>query len=233
MDLQNYRIVDLTHPISESMPNWPGDPKTEIRQFASLAQHGYNLFKVTIGDHSGTHIGAANHLVENGADISSITAERLVVKACKLDFSKWALQDRDFLLSTNHILDWEEKFKTIESHSLVLLQTGWSRFWNNSNDYLGIENGQMHFPGISSDAARFLVKERKVVGVGIDSPGVDGGRSKDLAANRFLAANDVYHLENLTNLELLNCCENLVFVGALPIETATGSPCRIMGLAKK
>jgi len=233
MDLQNYRIVDLTHPISEKMPHWPGDPKTKNRRVATLGQQGYNLNRVTIGEHSGTHIGAANHLVENGADVSSITAEHLIIKACKLDFSKFALQGRDFLLSTNHILGWEEKFRTIESPCLVLLQTGWSHFWKNNENYFGLEKGQMHFPGISLGAAKFLAKERRVVGIGIDSPVIGGGVSKDLAANRCLAAHGVYHLENLTNLQLLNCCENIIFIGVLPIENGTGSPCRILGLVKK
>ncbi len=233
MDLQSYRIVDLTHPISEKMPHWPADPITKVRRVAMLAQNGYNLYKITIGEHSGTHIGAARHFIENGADISAIPTERLIIKACKLDFSKFALQDRDFLLSTSHILDWEEKFRPIESHCLVLFQTGWSHFWKNSENYFGLEKGQMHFPGISLGAAKFLAKERRVVGIGIDSPGIDGGLSGNLAANRYLASNGVYHLENLTNLQLLNSCENLVFIGALPIENGTGSPCRILGLVKK
>ncbi|NOY60942.1 MAG: cyclase family protein [Calditrichaeota bacterium] len=233
MDLQNYRIVDLTHPISEKMPHWPGDPKTVIRRVANFGHHGFNLNRVAIGEHSGTHIGAAKHFVANGADVSAIPAESLISKAFKLDFSEPALQDRDFLISRNHILQWEEKFTTIESHSLVLLQTGWSRFWQNSEHYFGSEKERMHFPGIALDAAKFLAKERQIIGIGIDSPGIDGGLAKDFAANRFLAEHGVFHLENLNRLESLDCCDNLVFIGALPIENGSGSPCRVLGLVQK
>ncbi|NIA29085.1 MAG: cyclase family protein [Actinobacteria bacterium] len=233
MDLQNYRVVDLTHPVSARMPHWPGDPKTEIQQMANLEQHGFNLNRMTIGEHNGTHIGAAKHFVEHGADVSAIPAESLISKAFKLDFSEPALQDHDFLISGNDILQWEEKFTPIESGSLVLFQTGWSRFWQNSEHYFGLEKERMHFPGISLAAAKFLVKERQVVGIGIDSPGIDGGLANDFSANRFLAEHGVFHLENIDNLESLNCCGNIVFIGALPIENGSGSPCRILGLVKE
>ena len=91
----------------------------------------------------------------------------------------------------------------------------------------------MNFPGFSKEAVEFLIANRKIIGIGIDSPGIDGGGSTEYSANKLLAKAGLYHLENLTNLKNL-CFKNIfIFIGALPIISGSGSPCRIIALQPK
>lgn len=113
----------------------------------------------------------------------------------------------EFVLEVNHIETHEKSHETIPIGSVILINFGWSKFWPNKIKYLGwdnsTENGYtLNFPGdffivfstfmnkltldnsslfdtgISEDAATFLAKERKIIGIGLDTASVDPGFSK-------------------------------------------------------
>ena len=222
-------IIDLSHPVESGMPHWPDDPQTGLAVCRTLEQDGYRLNRLVIGEHSGTHIGAPSHFNRNQATVDRLGAGKLIVPAVKINLDAAAGENRDFLLQTEHILGWEEQHKKIES-GLVLIHTGWSRFWSDPEMYFGLENGMMHFPGVSESAARFLAQQRGIIGLGIDTAGIDGGMSNDFAAGRCLAAHGIYHLENLANLNSLPDENFTVFIGALPIVNGHGSPCRVLAV---
>jgi len=222
--MNHFRIVDLTHSIRPDMPVWPGDPPTRIEPAAALLREGYALNRLIIGEHSGTHTGAPCHLIAGAADMASIPAWRLVLPVVKLDFQSEASSTAKFLVSPEHISRWERGGGTIAAGSAILIETGWDVCWRDTGRYFG-EN----FPGIEPGAAELLAK-RGVAAIGIDSPGVDGGDSRDFAANRTLAESGALHLENLTNLNQLPLSGAWVFIGALPIVGGSGSPARILAL---
>ncbi len=227
----NFSIIDLTHPISAGMPHWPGDPATKIKKLFDIKDDGYTLHQITIGEHSGTHIGAPAHFVASGTDISHWPAEKLFLPALKIDMSKEAGENPDFLLRPKHILQWEQKHRVIPAGTILILQTNWSRFWSDRKAYMGLRQGEMRFPGFSVQAAELLIS-KKVCGLGIDTHGVDGGVSKEFAVNRALAENNLIHLENLANLEKLPDQGAYLFIGALPVVGGSGSPCRVLALIR-
>jgi kynurenine formamidase len=227
MTIQFSEIIDLSHPITEDMPHWPDDPLTKITAHTTVAQDGYRLNSVTIGEHTGTHIGAPSHFDEKGWSIDEIEASRLVAPAITLNIVKKTEIDRDYLLTLADVNEWEAQYGHINEHNVVLVQTGWSRFWNSENYFHADESG-LHFPGISVNAAKFLIRERHIIGLGIDTAGIDGGQSTDFAANVLLAQHNIYHLENL-NLRTLSTSRLTIAIGALPIQNGSGSPCRVFG----
>jgi kynurenine formamidase len=77
------------------------------------------------------------------------------------------------------------------------------------------------------------VEERGVLGLGIDTAGIDGGASQTLEANRILLDNGRFHLENLTNLERLPARGAWLFIGALPLVGGSGSPARVLAWLPK
>lgn len=227
----NFMPIDLTHPITEGMPHWPGDPATKIEKLFDARHHGYTLHQITIGEHSGTHIGVPAHFMVGGADVSHWPVAKLLLPALKIDMSKEAGENPDFLLRPEHILQWEQKHGAIAEGTIVILQTNWSRFWGDRQAYLGLRRGEMQFPGFSVQAAELLIG-KNISGVGIDTHGVDGGESKDFAVNRFLAENGLIHLENLTSLDKLPDKGAYLFIGALPVAGGSGSPCRVLALVQ-
>ncbi len=230
MHLRKFRLVDLTHSVLPTMPHWPGDPPTVVEPVTDIRREGYGLNRIIIGEHSGTHVGAPRHFIADGKDISQIPADRLMVPGVKISVRNEALNNPDFLLLPEHISGWQGSFGQLPPQSFVLVETGWSRHWDRPRAYLGSEGSKMHFPGVSKMAAELLAHDYHLAGIGIDTAGIDGGMSADFAANKILAANDCLHLENLTNLDQLPAKGFSLFIGALPIETGSGSPCRVIAM---
>ena len=233
MQTERFRLVDLSHAITPAMPHWPGDPLTVVESIASISQEGYGLNRIVIGEHSGTHVGAPRHIYDDGKDISQVPVDRLLAPATKISIVDESHANPDFLLSPEHILGWERTNGPLPMQSFILIETGWSRFWEKPGVYFGLKSGEMHFPGVSKEAAELLTQNYQVAGIGIDTAGIDGGLSADFAANRILAIHDALHLENLANLGLLPAKGFSLFIGALPITTGSGSPCRVIAILEE
>lgn len=231
INLLSWGVVDLTHVIHSRIPIWPQDPAIDIKQEATIDSLGYRLHSIKIGEHSGTHIGTSSHFLEQGVSVDQIEPRSLIMEAVVLSVQSVAEQNNDYALSVDDITVWEEKYGRIPEASAVLLHTGWSRYWDTPERYLGIdENQEMHFPGFSVEVVNFLMIERGVALIGIDTHGIDTGENKSFDANYALFENGGKHLENLANLNLLPPRGAIIVVGALPIQHGSGSPCRVLGL---
>ncbi len=175
-------------------------------------------------------MGVARHFFDEGEDLASVAPQRLIVPAVKITFNA----QKEDLLGLREIAAWEASHGKIMAGGAVVLQSGWDRFWGDEAAYLGRdEHGGLHFPGLAANAAHYLVKERGVKVIGIDSPGLDGGRETDFSANLTLARAGGIHIENLTGLDQLPDIDFYLFLGALPIVQGTGSPARILALVEQ
>lgn len=151
--------------------------------------------------HTGTHMDAPNHF--GGKDkwsIADIPLENLIERPLVIvDVVGQSQSQRDYQMSVDDLIDWENKNGPIESGSVVIIRTGWSRFWPNRLDYFGTDTSDdklTHFPGLHPLAARWLVK-KEIVGVGIDGPSIDCGQCNDYMSHVILNENNIYILENL------------------------------------
>jgi len=213
------------------MPHWPGDPGTRLVRHATVAKDGYFLQALTIGEHSGTHAGAPAHFLTHGLTIDRVPADRLICPAAIFDLSERASQDADTVLTVADILAWEERHGRISEGCLALLHTGWQRCWHDPQAFLNADaEGRLHFPGFSLEAARLLLEERGVAGLGTDTHGVDPGQDVAFAVNRLLAEKGGLHLECLARLDQLPATGATLFLGVLPIEGGSGSPARVLAL---
>jgi kynurenine formamidase len=216
-------VIDLTHPLAPPLPLWPGDPELELNTTATIEGDSWYLQTITLGEHTGTHIGVGAHMNETGISIDRLPVELLIRPAVVIDVREQTERNAGYLLDRATIEQWEGMNGTIESGSVVLLNTGRDRRWKN-----GYLDGD--YPGYSLDAARLLGEERGVVGLGIDTAGIDGGADTTFSVNRYWLQGERYHLENLTRLELLPARGATIFIGALPIGRGSGSPVRVVGV---
>ena len=230
MNSINYRkIVDLSHIIKASIPLWQGDPPVEFETVAKLNQDGYYLRKFSIGEHSGTHINAPNTFDTDGISIDQYSPESLVMPAIVIDFRSQTEKNFDSVLTIADILAWEKNYDQIPSNCAVLLYTGWQEKWDNPQAFLNPDTqGNLHFPGFSKDAIVYLLNERKIAGVGIDTHGIDGGKDDSFTANKLILKSQGIVLENLTNLDQLPPYGITLVIGILKLFEGSGSPASVL-----
>lgn len=233
------RPVDLSHSFDENTIYWPTeDGFHHDKEFFGQTDKGYfySSFSIKTAEHGGTHIDAPIHFNEFGQTLDEIPLERLIGDGALIDVSEACKRDRDYLISIADLKRFEEKHQQSLNGKIVLLKTGWSAFWPDRERYLGTtKHGalavkELHFPGLDPAAATWLVKERSIKAIGIDTPSIDYGQSQLFEVHRTLFAHNVPALENVAHLDLVP--EHGFEIVALPmkIKNGSGGPVRIVAL---
>ena len=240
--LADRRIVDLSHSYSDETVYWVTAQEFELDTvFKGQTEKGYyyaaNNFSTA--EHGGTHLDAPIHFAQKGQTVDQVPLERLIGEAIKVDVSAQAANAPDYLIGIEDLKAWETKHGTpIPEGSIVLLQTGFSKFYPDKEKYLGTsERGEeaireLHFPGLSPEAAQWLVDNRSIHAIGIDTPSIDYGQSELFESHVILLSEDIPAFENLNNLDLLP--ETGFDIVALPmkIKGGSGAPLRIVALIR-
>lgn len=239
LDLSKTKIIDLSHSYSHETIYWVTAKEFELDTvFKGMTDKGYyySANNFATAEHGGTHIDAPIHFAEEAQSVDEIPLQKLIGSAIKIDVSKNALNNPDYLVSIEDLKAWEKTHGQIPDGSIVLLQTGFSTYYPNKVKYMGTdERGEnavqlLHFPGLDSEAANWLVENRKIHSIGIDTPSIDFGQSTHFKSHVTLMTNNIPAFENLTNLDQLP--EKGFSVIALPmkIKGGSGSPLRIIAL---
>lgn len=222
------RILDLSHKIHPQIPLWAGDPAVEFQPVTSLASDGYYLRQFSMGEHSGTHINAPNSFDPEGKGIDRYPPEALVLPAIAINIQTQAEANPDYQLTIDAVLAWEKQYGQIAPDHLVLLYSGWQDRWPDPQRFLNADRqGKMHFPGFAGETTKFLITERAIAGVGIDTHGVDSGLDENLTTNRLILQQSGIVLENLTNLHQLPPTGTTIVIGRLPLQGGSGSPAAV------
>jgi kynurenine formamidase len=229
------QLVDLTHALNSRNPYWPGpgyEPfKFEI--FATLEKDGVLSGKFSMDEHTGTHLDAPNHFVAGQASIDQIPLKQLFGPAVVVDVRNKVTSNADYQLSTSDLMMYEQVHGRIPDNAVVFMYTGWDDRWPDYDRYKNADNNKvLHFPGFSAEVAKFLVEERNIAGIGIDTLSVDYGMSKDFMVHHICLGKGKYHLENVANLASLPAAGAWTIIAPIKIENGTGGPTRIIGLLK-
>lgn len=235
IDITNYEVIDLTHPIS-GKSEAPSDEAT--LDAAPPDEEEITppppplIFSISSsGQCMGTCVVLPARYSEEGAHADEIPPSTLICNVIVINIRDAVERDPDFVLDAGEIRRWEALSGTEVSAPAVLIETGWDEFWGDSALYYNYDEGGIrHYPGLSLDAVKFLVKERGVKVIGIDAPGIDPGYKGEPEASLFLGSEGGIILLNLTNLKELPPTEAVLFIGLLPLEGWSGAPARIMAL---
>ncbi len=200
------------------------------------AGYYYGANNFCAAEHGGTHLDAPIHFSEGNHTTDQIPLERLVGPAVVVDVSEAAASDADYLISVDDLEAWESTHGRIPNRSILLLRTGWGARWPDRESYLGTDlTGEkavpeLHFPGIDPDAARWLVENRNIDAIGIDTASIDYGQSSLFETHRILLAENIPAFENVASLDRLP--ETGAFIVALPMKIGggTGGPLRMVGV---
>ena len=231
------RWVDLTHDFSAETLYWP----TANRFALETEHHGstpqgyfYAANRYAASEHGGTHIDAPIHFAEGRKTVDQLPLDQLIGVAVVVDVSEQALKNRDYQITTQHLQAWEKGHGKIPNGAILLLRTGFDRFWPDAEKYLGTaERGadavaKLHFPGLHPEAARWLVSQRQIKAVGLDTASIDHGQSKLFESHRILFEKDIPAFENLAGLDRLPSAGAYVMALPMKIKGGSGAPLRIV-----
>ena len=237
--LAGYRSVDLTHSFDEDTIYWPTEKDFEHeKRFEGITEGGwyYTAFSVHTAEHGGTHMDAPIHFADGTWTADEVPLSSLILPAIVVDVRAEAASDRDFLLTRQHLEAWESRHGRIPKGVAVLMNTGYARFWPDRERYMGTASrgnaavARLHFPGFSASAARFLAEEREVAAVGLDTPSIDFGQSKDFIVHQILYEKNIIGFENIAAMDELPATGAWLFALPMKIKGGSGGPLRVIAL---
>jgi kynurenine formamidase len=233
------RIVDLSHTYDESAIFWPTAERFRLDVVAegeTPAGYYYAANNFFTAEHGGTHLDAPVHFVRGARSVDQIPIEQFVGDAYVVDVTAAAAADTDYQVSIEDLMNVERSQGPMPSGAIVLLRTGYSRRWPDAAAYLGTaERGQaavaaLHFPGLHPDAARWLVANRAIKAIGIDTASIDFGQSTLYESHRVLFERNIPAFENLTGLEALPATGAVIVALPMKIGRGSGAPLRAIAI---
>jgi|SaaInl8_200m_RNA_FD_contig_31_911937_length_1948_multi_8_in_0_out_0_2 kynurenine formamidase len=229
LKIQATKVIDMTHPMYEGMPFWPGGDPFKMERRADYDK-GYQLHKFDMGENTGTHVDAPSHFIKGNQTIDKIPLNRLIARVVMINVQEKVKFDPDYELSAGDIRKWEIRYGKIKKGSLVIMNTGWHKKFSNPSDYINMDkNKVMHFPGYSPSAAKLLVN-RDVAGIGIDTLSLDNGPSKDFKTHVIMLKANKYQIENMNNLDAIPPAGAVAIIGVLPVKGGSQAQARIFAL---
>jgi kynurenine formamidase len=240
-------VVDLTAPLSAETPVIQLPPQFaqtatfELEELSRYDHRGpawyWNNFRT--GEHTGTHFDAPNHWVtgQDGDDVASVPARRLIAPAVVLDFSAQAAENPDFLLEVEHVEAWQVEHGPLPDGGWLLFRTGWDARSASQRDFLNADDTGPHTPGISPACARWLGEKAPVIGLGVETVGTDAGAAHSFdppfPCHAALMGSGKYGLTQLQNLDRLPPTGVVLVAAPLPIVSGSGSPSRVLALVDR
>jgi kynurenine formamidase len=231
-------LVDLSHSYDASTIFWPtADPYRLEKVSDGITPGGfyYAANNVFTSEHGGTHLDSPVHFAQGRQTVDQIPLERLVGVAVVVDVTAPAQQDADYQVSVADLQEAERQDGRFPDDAIVLIRTGYSQRWPDATRYLGTaERGaaavaKLHFPGLHPDSARWLVANRRIKAIGIDTASIDYGQSMQYESHRALFERDIPAFENLTALERLP--RRGASIVALPMKIGGGSGAPLRAIA--
>jgi kynurenine formamidase len=226
--LETRKVVDLTQVYGPTAPHLPFDAPIRHCPAGDRDRDGFLDFRVDMQEHSGTHIDAPLHFLDEGLSIEQIPAERLAGPLCVIDISARAERNPDAALETADLAAWERAHGPVPSGAIVAMCSGWGRRYREGDFFATDREGRAHSPGWSAEAARFLIERREVVGIGVDTCSIDRLVAGDYPVHRLWLGAGRWAVENLANLEEVPAAGAFVVVGVPRIAGSTGFPARVI-----
>lgn len=217
--MQGYPLIDLSHELDTSTQVYPGDPKFSSCPAATLEQDGFNVLRISLGSHTGTHVDAPYHSIKGGACIPALDLSLFQGPALVIDVRGKQAREK---------ITWQD-LRAHESQMrkgvIVLLHTGWSAYWKSSK--------YIDHPFLDRTAVEGLVKTG-VRTVGIDTLSPDETMHEGMVSQGgFFAHEHILGVEgggviveNLTNLDAITFEDPIVSLLPLKLTGGDGSPVR-------
>ncbi len=231
------KVIDLTYTFDEHTIYWPTAKPFQMDVVAATkteAGYWYAANNICLAEHGGTHMDAPIHFAEGKRAADAVPVQQLIGPAVVVDVRMQAEKDPDYRVSVTDLEGWEKKHGSIPRGAIVLMFSGWGAQWPDKKRYLGTDQpgdvANLHFPGFSKEAAEFLVSQRDIDAVGVDTPSIDYGQSKDFIVHQIINGADKPGFENVANLEKVPAKGATLIALPMKIAKGSGGPARIIAI---
>jgi kynurenine formamidase len=207
------RLIDLTHPLRDGLPSFPGDPRLTLEPHATIEKERCNVTRIAMGSHQGTHLDAMSHFIPGGRTLDQMPLEWFYGPARLLRIPKAAGEE----ITTS---DFAQHERLLTPGARIIFATGWEREF-------GTERYFAEFPSMTQEAARYLASRKlRLIGMDLPTPGRD---YYEIHHTLLGPGVEMVIVESLANLEALP--DEFTFIG-FPLNFAgrDGSPIRAVAL---
>lgn len=236
IDIGPGKVVDLSYAFGPETIYWPTAKRfaLEVVSKGEVGGHWYEANNFCAAEHGGTHMDAPAHFAREGATADRVPVTAGIGPLVRIDVSARAARDADYRLGPDDLRSWEGAHGRIPPGAIVVMYSGWGARWPDAKRYLGTDvpgdTANLHFPGFSKEAAEFLVRERDIKAVGVDTPSIDHGPSQDFVVHRMLMGANKPAFENLANLDRVPPSGATLIALPMKIEGGSGGPLRAIAL---
>ena len=214
------RVVDLSRRVDDATQVYPGDPEVHLEPATTLAAHGVNVLGVHIGSHSGTHVDAPYHFVEDGARIDELDLRLFVGPAAVLDVRGKGQRER---VTAEDLRPYENR---LSGGVIAVVRTGWEEHYGTPLYY--------DHPFLDRGAAQLLldagVRTVAVDALNVDETVLEGEQPDGYPAHHLILGAGGVIAENLANLGAIDFPEPLISLLPIKLGGSDGAPVRAVAM---
>lgn len=223
------RVLDLTHTLTPDFPTGSGQRQLTLERVMTWPKDPWNINRWHIHEHTGTHLDAPFHKSNNhSADL--IPAAQLVGPLAVVDIRRKAAENPDGELTLDDLKSWEARHGRLPAGGIVAMCTGWDAHVHDEKFRNADRNGALHTPGFHIEAVEFLLAERDIKGIVVDTLSLDRGLSGDFPVHARWLGSSRWGLECVANLAQLPPKGATLVAGGPKIAGASGGPSRVLAL---
>ena len=186
--ISNMSIIDLSHNLISGDLVLDGEQKPDLKEISSIQTKGYAVTFISIHSHTGTHIDAPCHMIENAKTLTSFTISKFYGRGLMIQCKEFANKE----IPLSYLQQFEDSISKVD---FLILNTGWDQKWNTLEYF-------KDFPVLSEESALWL-SCFKLKGIGIDAISIDHIDSQTMTIHKILLSNEILIIENLTKLDEL------------------------------
>jgi len=233
------RIVDLTYAFDANSVYWPTAEQFKLEtDFEGVTDKGYfySAYRYSAAEHGGTHLDSPVHFAKGHLTVDELPLQQLMGTGVVIDVTAQCATNPDYLVSVADFENWEKRNGRIPAGTIVLLRTGFGKFYPDRKKYLGTEErgaeavAKLHFPGLDPAAARWITTNRSIKAIGLDTASIDYGQSTLFESHRTLFEKNIPAFENVANLDQLPVKGFSVIALPMKIKGGSGGPLRIIAI---
>ncbi|KAJ8320854.1 hypothetical protein KUTeg_002441 [Tegillarca granosa] len=177
---------------------------------------------------------APAHFGRGRNHVHLVPLDRLIGPGCIINVKKKVENNHDYALSVSDLEDWEKMYGKIPEKAIVIMNSGWDKYKDDELKAWGTNNitdtTSYHTPGWSAQSITWLVKNRRINMIGVDTPSIDIGQTTKFEAHVAGAMNDLSMLENVVNLDKIPPSGTIIYAAVTKILDGSGAPTRVFAV---